>query len=210
LIGEQHIVGRQPVAVVEGDALAQLELVLGAVVRDRPALGQVALRHQLGIDMHQAGQHVRGDLELQHLVDLGGIERADLAHAGPAAGQRAALGRGRSGAAEAGNEVPDGERAGGRHQPQHGAALQHRPRMVVAVQPEQRIARIEIIGIGELGANAGIVHVAQCFARLQRHGSLLGQIPLGTTFPCVLVSIRKYSPPLAGGGRGRGFAPAGA
>ena len=43
VVGEHHVLGGERVAVVEGDALAQLEGVLGAVVGDGPVLGEVAL-----------------------------------------------------------------------------------------------------------------------------------------------------------------------
>ena len=78
--------------------------------------------------------------------------------------------------------MPGRQRSGGRHQPQHGAALQYGSRMILAVQSEQRVARVEVVGVGEFRADAGLVRLAQCFARLQRHCSLLGQIPPGIPF----------------------------
>ena len=90
LVGEDHVVGGEGVAVVEGDALAQVEGPLGAVVVGRPVDGEVALGHQLGVDVGQAAQDVGGDLEQQHLVDLGRIQGPELADAGPAGPQGAA------------------------------------------------------------------------------------------------------------------------
>ena len=87
LIGVDHIIGGEGIAVVEGDPLAQVEDVFGAGLVDLPVYRQVALGNQLRVDMGQPAQHVRGNLEQQHLVDLRRVDGAELAHPRPAAGQ---------------------------------------------------------------------------------------------------------------------------
>jgi hypothetical protein len=116
VVGEEHVLGSERVAVVEGDALAQLEGPLLAVVGDGPVLGEVALGDRFRVDVSEPAQHVRGDLELQDLVDLRRVEGADLADAGPAGAELAARLRGRAPRADPGRQMPRRERAGGREQ----------------------------------------------------------------------------------------------
>ncbi len=90
LEGIEHIVGGERVAVVERDALAQRKGPLQAIVRHRPIRRQIAFRRHVSVDVREAAQHIRRDLELQHLVDLRRVERHDLVGSGPTADQLAA------------------------------------------------------------------------------------------------------------------------
>ena len=90
LEGEHDVFGRERIAVVEGDPFAEVEGVLGTVVRDLPVLGEIGLSHEIAVDVGQAREHVRRDLEFLDLIDPGRVERADLANAGPAGLERAA------------------------------------------------------------------------------------------------------------------------
>ncbi len=150
---EDHVVRRERVAVVEGDALAQVEGVLGAVAVDLPVLGEIALGDQLRVDMGQAAEHVRRDLEQQHLVDLGGVDGAELADARPAGAERAAglALRLRLADPDAGHQVRRGQRARCRQQAQHGSAFQHRAGQVVPVEPDQRVPHVEIVRLVPAG-----------------------------------------------------------
>ena len=76
VVGEDHVLGGERIAVVEGEPFAQPESPFLAVVGDAPVLGEIAFGRQLRIDVGEPAQHVGADLKLQHLVDLGRIEGA--------------------------------------------------------------------------------------------------------------------------------------
>ena len=150
--GEDHVVGVEGVAVVEGHAFTQLDGVFHAIFRDVPAFRQIALGDQRVVDMHEAAQHVGRDLELQHLVDLGGVKRDDFADAGPGAIQfaTAVTGGHRGTGAQAGQDVGQGQRTACRQEAERCAAADLVAANVVAGQAVHRVARIEIIGVFQL------------------------------------------------------------
>ena len=146
LVGEHHVFGREAVPVVEGHSLAELEGPLGAVIRDRPALREVALRHELAVDVHQSADDVGGDLELEGLVDLGGVDGLDLRHPGPAAAQACRRSRRAPGAyTGSGEEVVQGQRARGRHQAQSAAPAHAGAAQRFLAEAEERVPGVEVV-----------------------------------------------------------------
>src|SRR5690606_41583033 len=86
--------------------------------------------------------------------------------AGPAAAPVAARVRGRGGPADPRREMPGGERAGGGHEAQRGAPVEARAGQLLAAQAEQRVARVEIIGVAQL--------ITDALVAILRDASLLG------------------------------------
>ncbi len=70
VVGEEHVVGRKDVAVVKEYPCAEVESPLQPVGRDAPVTGEVALGHQVGVDVGETAQNIRRNLKLEDLVDL--------------------------------------------------------------------------------------------------------------------------------------------
>src|SRR5690606_32785636 len=104
-------------------------------------------------------------------VDARRVERADLADARPAAleGAAALLRRGRA-RAQPGYEMRRAERAGGGHQAQRGASVEARAGQLLAAQAEQRIARIEVVGVLQLARDLRLLPLGQDEAVPQHAG----------------------------------------
>jgi hypothetical protein len=123
----QDVGGGERAAVVEGDALPELERVGELVVGDRPALGEVRLR---GVGLEGDERQAAADAVHRHPVAQGGVEGRVVDRAGAVDGEgQGAAGPGRVGLV-VGGHAAGAEKAGhadaGAHteeagSPQHGA-----------------------------------------------------------------------------------------
>ncbi len=77
LVGVEDIGGHQRVAVVEGQARAQLEGVLEPIRRDLPGLSEIGNDAEVLVELDQAGEEARQDRAGDDpLRELAGIERS--------------------------------------------------------------------------------------------------------------------------------------
>ena len=136
VVGVHHILGGERITVVVLHALAQVEDVFLAVIGHVPAAGRIGLGDEIGVDVGQSAEHVRGDLKLHDLVHARRIESHQLIDARPGGAQMAALFRGQGRGHAAGQQMRGGQGAGRGHQTQHGTAAQLVAAHLIAVQSE--------------------------------------------------------------------------